>query len=248
MEKEGTAKLFPKTWMTATLVIALFIGALAIRLFDLTDLPNDFYMVRQYRSLLIARGMYYATLPSVPQWQRDFAISQGKGEGLIEPPIMEMLTALTYRVTGEQIWVGRVYASLFWLTGGLALWLLAKELKMREGAFIAVAYFLFVGFGMNASWAFMPDSLMTALIAWSMWGLQRWENRRTWKAAMLAGILTGLAILVKSVAVFPLLGAALGLVINRRSIKAIFTDKQTWLVAGITALPTIIYYICRSLS
>ena len=38
-----------------------------IRLYDLTDLPNDFYMVRQYHSLLIARGMYYQHLTSVPE-------------------------------------------------------------------------------------------------------------------------------------------------------------------------------------
>jgi hypothetical protein len=56
-------------------------------------------------------------------------------------------------------------------------------------------------------------------------------------------LFTSLAILVKSVAVFPLLGAALGLILSRKNLKRMLADKQTWLVAGITALPTIIFYI-----
>jgi 4-amino-4-deoxy-L-arabinose transferase-like glycosyltransferase len=156
---------------------------------------------------------------------------------------METLVALTYHIIGEHIWVGRVYASLFWLAGGLAIWLMAKELSMREGGIIALAYFLFLPFGVTASRAFMPDSLMTALIAWSLWALYRWETRYTWKTAVLAGILTGAAILVKSVAVFPLLGGAAGLVLSRGSVKRILADKQIWVVAGITAIPTVIFYI-----
>jgi 4-amino-4-deoxy-L-arabinose transferase-like glycosyltransferase len=84
---------------------------------------------------------------------------------------------------------------------------------------------------------------MVAMIAWSLWALYRWETRRTWKSTILAGVLMGLTIFVKSVAVFPLLGAAAGLVISRASWKRIFTDKQTWAVIGITIVPTVIYYI-----
>ncbi len=242
MENKESTNLFSKPWLTIGLVVVLFAGGLGIRLLDLTDLPNGFYMARQYGSLLIARGMYYANLPTAPEWQRVFAVAQWKARGLIEPPIMESLTALTYRFIGEQIWVGRVYASLFWLAGGIAILLLAKDLSMRGGGIIALAYFLFLPFGMSASQAFMPDSLMTALIVWSLWSLYHWEMHRTWKSAILAGILTGIAILVKSVAVFPLLGAAVGMVLSRGSLKKILVDKKNWVVAGITAIPTLIFY------
>lgn len=237
------SSFFPRRWTIPVVIGILFVLALGIRLYDLTDLPNDFYMVRQYRSLLISRGMYYQTLTDVPDWKREMAVAQWKGEGLIEPPIMEGLVALTYRIIGEHLWLGRIYASLFWLTGGLAIWLLAKEMSMQEGGIIALAYVLFVLFGVTVSRAFLPDPLMVALIVWSLWALYRWETHRSWKAAVLAGILTGLAILVKSVAVFPLLGAAAGLVLSRRSLKRILTDKQTWAVAAITAFPTVLYYL-----
>jgi hypothetical protein len=241
MEDGSQPKLF-KPWLMIALVVVLFAGALGIRLFDLTNPPGEFYMVRQYRALLIARSIYYADLPSAPAWQREFAANQLAGLGLIEPSITESMVALTYHVIGEHIWVSRIYTSLFWLAGGLAIWLLSKELSMREGGIIALAYFLFLPFGITASRAFLPDPLMTALIAWSLWALVRWEKRNTWKSAILSGIITGLAILVKSVAVFPLFGAAAGLVIGRGSIKRILGDKQTWVVAGITAIPTIIFY------
>ena len=247
MESAPQPKLLFKPWLTTALLVLLFIAGLGIRLYDLTDLPNDFYMVRQYHSLVVARGMYYSHLSTAPAWQRALAAAELKGEALIEPPIMEGLAALTYNLTGVQTWMGRLYASLFWLIGGFAIWLLAKEMSMRYGGIIALAYFLFVPFAVTVSRAFLPDPLMVAMIAWSLWAVYRWEKQRTWKLAILAGILTGLTIFVKSVAVFPLLGAVAGLVISRASWKRIFTDKQTWLVAGITVVPTVIYYIYGSI-
>jgi 4-amino-4-deoxy-L-arabinose transferase-like glycosyltransferase len=242
VETAASPVLF-KPWITTILVVFLFIAGMGIRLLDLTDLPNDFYLPRQYRSLIIARGMYYAGLPDAPQWQREIAVAQWKDYGLIEPPIMEGLVTATYHLVGEHIWVGRIWASLFWLTGGLAICLLAKELSLRWGGILALAFYAFQPFGLTASQAFMPDPLMTAMIIWSIWSLIRWEKRRTWRSAVLAGVLTGFAILVKSVAVFILLGAAIGLVVNRKSIRNILADGQVWAVAGITAIPTILYYI-----
>jgi 4-amino-4-deoxy-L-arabinose transferase-like glycosyltransferase len=242
MDNNRQLKLFVKPWLTTILLVVLFVAALGIRLYDLTDLPNDFYMTRQYRSLIIARGMYFQHLTNIPDWQRNMAVAEWKAEDLIEPPIMEGIVALTYNLTGLQTWMGRLYASLFWLVGGIAIWLLAKEMSMQAGGIIALAYYLFVPFGVTVSRAFLPDPLMVAMIAWSLWALYRWEKYRTWKLAILAGVLTGLTIFVKSVAVFPLLGAAAGLVLSRISWKRIFADKQTWLVVGITIVPTVMYY------
>jgi 4-amino-4-deoxy-L-arabinose transferase-like glycosyltransferase len=248
MDSSPQPKLFGRPWLTTALLVVLFVAALGIRLYDLTDLPNDFYMTRQYRSLIIARGIYYQHLTTVPDWQRTLAVAQWKAEGLIEPQIMEGIVALTYNLTGVQTWMGRLYASLFWLIGGIAIWLLAKEMSMRAGGILALVYYLFIPFGVTVSRTFLPDPLMVAMIAWSLWALYRWETRRTWKLAILAGILTGMTIFVKSVAVFPLLFAAAGLVISRASWKRIFADKQTWAVVGITVVPSAIYYLYGSIA
>jgi 4-amino-4-deoxy-L-arabinose transferase-like glycosyltransferase len=230
-------------WLAWLLPALLLVLALGIRLFDLTDPPNDFYLVRQYRSMLIARGMYFANLESAPAWQRGIAVAQWQGEPLIEPPIMETLAALTYRLAGEQWWIGRIYASLFWVLGGLAVYLLAREMLMQEGGLVALAHYLFVYFGILAGRAIQPDPLMVSLTAWALFALYRWEARRAWPAALWAGALTGLAILVKSVAVFPLLGAAAGLVLARGAFEQTRRDKQVWCVAALAALPSVLFYI-----
>ena len=123
----------------AAFVILLGLG-LVIRFYDLNDAPLDFNPTRQLHSALIARGMYYQGLLSAPQWQRDVSYSQWQAEGLIEPPIMEILSAATYRIIGsEQLIVPRVYSILFWITGGLFLFSLAIELSGGWAALIALA-------------------------------------------------------------------------------------------------------------
>ena len=75
MESAPQPKLLLKPWLTTVLLVVLFVAGLGIRLYDLTDLPNDFYMVRQYHSLVIARGMYYAA----PDHRPGLAAQHGGG-------------------------------------------------------------------------------------------------------------------------------------------------------------------------
>ncbi len=235
-------RIGPNVWIVIFIGV-LFLAGLGIRLYDITDLPNDFYMVRQYRGLIMARALYYRLLPQAPAWQHQVTEAQWEQAGLIEPPILEGLVAFTYRLIGEHIWVGRVYSALFWLAGGLALWLLSREVQMRYGGILAVLYFLFLPFGITASRAFLPDPLMVALMLWALWALYRWGQQHTWKTALWAGILLGAAILVKSVAVFMLFGAAVGVVLSRGPLKQALADRQVWGIVGLTALPTILYYL-----
>ncbi len=123
---DSPRSLFGRFHIFALLVI--FLAALAIRLYDLTDLPLDFHPTRQLFSALKARGMYYQSLTDAPVEQRQFAIQQGRMRATIEPEIIERLTVFTWKFTGEQLWVARIYSSLFWLIGGVFLYLLARNL------------------------------------------------------------------------------------------------------------------------
>ena len=185
-----------------SLIFALtlaFILAIGIRFYDLTDLPLDFAPTRQLFSALKARGMYYAMLPAnsdIPQWQKDLAIHQWKTMQAIEPTVIETITALTYRVVDEHLWIARIYSSLFWVLAGILLFLLAKELAGASGAFISLLFYLFLPYGVIASRTFQPDPLMVALVVAGAWATYRWANVRIWKWAVAAGILNGLAIFV----------------------------------------------------
>jgi hypothetical protein len=231
-----------------TLFFALslvFANALGIRFYDLNDLPLDFSPTRQLFSALKARGMYYALLPAntnLPIWQKEIAIAQWKSLQIIEPPVIETITALTYRLVGEHLWIARIYSSLFWVLAGVLLFLLAKELTGSNGAFISLLFYLFLPYGVIASRAFQPDPLMVALMIAGAWATLRWANVRTMKWAIAAGVFNGLAIFVKNVAVFPLAFAALALVFEYGLLKSL-KDKQTWVVAILSALPPAGYTI-----
>jgi hypothetical protein len=221
-------------------IVLAFVLALGIRLYDLDDLPLDFNPARQLFSMLKARGMYYAMTPELPEWQREIAIQQWKSSPVIEPPVLEVLVALSYRAFGENLAIPRVYSILFWLAGGIFIFLLAQKLADSNGAFFSLLFYLFLPFGVYASRSFQPDPLMVALIITAAWATWNWRERLTWRWAIAAGLLNGLAIFIKNVAVFPLAFAALSLVLERGLIVSL-KDRQTWAVAGLSILPAGLY-------
>ena len=157
-------------------LILLFVAAAAIRLYDLTDLPLDFHPTRQLFSAVKARGMYYASMPDAPADLREFAIQQGKQKVTVEPEVLERLVAFTWKFTGEQLWVARIYSILFWLIGGIFLYLLARDLLTKDGALFATAFYLFLPCAVLASRSFQPDPLMVALVLGFWWSVNRWAK------------------------------------------------------------------------
>src|SRR5512139_3709040 len=87
-------------WLAVALISLLVGAGLAIRLYDLVDLPLDFHPTRQLLSHLKARGMYYQAHPELPEWQRKMAIQQWKTKAEVEPEVFERLVAITYGITG----------------------------------------------------------------------------------------------------------------------------------------------------
>ena len=238
---------FTRGWLIAALVLLFGLG-LGIRLFDLTNLPLDFHPTRQLLSALKARGMFYQTAPNIPDWQRQMSLQQWKTKAEVEPEVFEHIVAFTYRFTGEQLWVPRVYSSLFWLIGGIFLFLLVRDLISTDGAVIATAYYLFFPYAVIASRSFQPDPLMVMLIIVFWWMVNRWADlipdpspkRRgeSWAFAILAGLVGGFAIFVKFVAAFFVIGAALGAVLSRFSLRDLVRKPQVWTMAMLGILPT----------
>lgn len=221
-------------------VILAFLLAFGVRMIDLTDLPLNFNPARQLFSMFKARGMYYALSPELPAWQREIAIQQWKKSAVIEPPVLEALVAFSYKAFGERLEIPRIYSSIFWLIGGLFLFLLARKLTGPNGAVIALLFYLFLPFGVYASRSFQPDPMMVAAICAALWALWNWREQGTWRSALAAGLLVGLAIFLKNVAVFFLAGAALALVFER-GFMASLKDRQTWAVGVLSLLPVGLY-------
>ena len=228
-----------------TLALVLIFGvAFAIRLYDLTDLPLDFHPTRQLVSFIKARGLYYETQPNgVPTWKLETAIRMAKLKADVEPVVFEQLVAFTYRFTGEQIWIARIYSSLFWLIGGVFLFMLARRFVSFEGALVATTYYLIFPYAIIGSRSFQPDPLMVMLTLAFWWTFARWIRSPLWINVLLAGLLGGLAIFIKFSAAFFVIGGALGLVLSRFTFRDLLRNVQVWIVALLGALPASMYLI-----
>ncbi len=226
------------------LIIILFLVAFVVRLYDLDDPPLDFHSTRQLRSLIIARGMYFDGWENAPALQQAVAVDQWKAFQVIEPPLFERMVAFTYRVLGQEIsYIGRIYSTLFWLLGGIPLFLLARRMSNTAGGLLALAYYLCLPFGIIASRSFQPDPLMVCLVIYSWWAFDRWFYKPAWGSTILAGLLIGMAIFVKSVAVLVLFGGILGVIIAEKRFLATLKDIRAWVLAGLSVLPTLIFMI-----
>jgi hypothetical protein len=142
---------------------------------------------------------------------------------------------------------------LFWLIGGIFVYLLARDMVSVDGGILALAFYLFVPYGIFASRSFQPDPLMVSLVVAFWWLLYRWADltpgpstlsgtrskRRgeSWKWAILAGLVGGLAVFVKFVAAFFVIGGALGALLGRFKLRELVRDPQVWTMGALGALP-----------
>jgi hypothetical protein len=218
--------------LLSLLPLLLLLLGLGLRLYDLTDQPIDFHSTRQLRGAIVARGIYYQMSPSANETLRQQAIAFEASTGQYEPPILESLVALTYLLLGKEIfWVARIYNTLFWLLGGIALFDLARRMGEERGkdwgsvwalssipALLALAYYLVLPFSVQASRSFQPDPAMVVWITLAAYALYRWSHRRSlqagqgWSWALLSGICAGMSILTKAVAIYPVGCAMIALV------------------------------------
>jgi len=245
VSQTGVKSFFGQSDIKLRLSLGLiFILGLGIRLYDLTDPPLDFHSTRQLWSAIIARGMYYQGLEDAEDWERDLAVEAWKEKPAIEPTIFEAVVALTYKVVGREIiWIPRVYSALFWMVGGLGLFALARDLTSVDGGSIAFLVYVFTPFGAIASRSFQPDPFMVMWIILAWWAFYRWHQAPSMKTAVVAGLFTGIAMLVKSVAVFMLLGGIAALILKDRGVRGAVKDRQIWSIAILSALPVAVYTI-----
>jgi len=226
-------------------VLVLILGlGFGIRLYDLTNLPLDFHPTRQLLSALKARGIYYQTLTGVPEDKRNFAIQELEIRADVEPVFFERIVAFTYKFTGEQLWVARMYSSLFWIIGAFFLFLLARQLTSIDGALVTTAFYLFAPFAVIASRSFQPDPLMVMLIIIFWWAVSKWTDQPTsYKWAIIAGLFGGFAIYIKLVAVFFVIGGGLGSILRRESILETLRRPQVYVMGVLGMLPGAAYTI-----
>lgn len=249
----GDRKSFasPVVWL---LVGLLSLAGLGIRLSNLTNLPLDFHPTRQLRSAIIARGMYYESLPDADPQVREKALSIWSTMEAYEPPLLERLVAFSYRILGgERLWVARVYSSLFWMIGGLALYALARRMFSPAASLFSLGFYLLLPWGVVASRSFQPDPMMVMGILLAVNALYRWieDGACSWLWTVLAGGLCGLAILIKAMALYPVVCVAAFLLLSLvfqggkplNNFWQLLRRKQVWVFAAVAAVIPAVYYL-----
>jgi Dolichyl-phosphate-mannose-protein mannosyltransferase len=224
------------------LILLLVLGS-ALRLVNLNAPPLDFHSTRQLRNSLVARAFYYDHLPNADPQKRMLADSFQRAVGQYEPPITESIVAFTYLVGGgENFAIPRIYGTIFWLLAGIALFDLARRIASPTAGLISLAYYLVLPFAVQASRSFQPDPLMSASFVIGIYFLYRWMEEKSWKWALLAGLFSGFAVLVKIVIAFLVGAGAVAAVLHTLGPR-FWKSAQVWVMAALMALPAFGYYV-----
>jgi hypothetical protein len=225
------------------LLLVVFLLGFGIRLYMVNNPPLDFFATRQLRSAIIARSVFFQLKQDTDPNQRQLAANLANLE-VYEPPILENIVGFLDWVVGyESTGMGRIINTIFWTLGGLALYALGRRYTSFLATVIGLCFYFFLPYSVTASRSFQPEPWMTMWILFSAYALLRWSEERTWKRALLAGLLCGMAVLVKVVAAFFIAGmlACIGLTVF--PLRRIWRSLQMWVMGVLALVPTIAYYL-----
>jgi hypothetical protein len=242
--KDQEFEYFAPTTARIFIILILFAAALGVRLYKIADPPLDFNITRQYHSLIITRKLYFENLTKIPEQRKELAKTNEKNRAFVEPRITEYLTSRAYHLFGgEYFWVSRLFTTTFWLFGGLFLYLLARNSISHDAAIFSAAFYLFLPYGVSASRSFQPDSLMVMMLLVSILTIYRYHSKPVMVNLILAGVVSGLAIMVKVVCIFVIFGSFISLNVYRHGIKRAFINLNLVIFAGLSFLPFTLYFL-----
>ena len=224
------------------LILVLVLG-FAIRMIHLQNPPLDFNSTRQYRSIILTRAIFLDFSPSTDLLSSKLAEINRESEGPLEPPVMEYISAVAYRLVGQEVlWIPRLLSILPWLLSGYILYLLASRFFSFTSAIIALSLFLFIPFGIVASRSFQPESLMLLFLLLSLLSILQYFDSPSMVRLVRLLLVAALAILIKPTCVF-LIGSVF-LIYNftsPRSVKQRIGVALAFLFISLT--PPILYYL-----
>ena len=231
-------QFFPEERIWRWLILGfLFTMALGIRIYGINEYPLDAHPVKQYRSAMIARAYYYEELASVPDWKRESAQLNRQRIGTLHPAIIYQIAAFAYSVAGaEYLWIPRLLSALFWLIGGWFLYLIALKITSADAALVTTAFYLFLPFGVRVSQSFQIDPLMVMMMIISLYSIIQFHQSPSKARSLVAGTISGIAILSKPVCLFIIFGAFIALAFDKkRSYRSILNlDSLIFIVMSLS--------------
>lgn len=215
----------------------VFIAGLIIRLYRIGEPLFDFVPVRQYHSALLARGFY--------EWLLTGDLKTIPPDGIIEPPLLELLASWSYLITGgEHLWIPRLLSTSFWMVGGVFLYLIARKIVSPNAAVFSVAFYLFDPAVVFPSRAFMPDPLMIMMLLVSLYSILRYHEQQTMVRLTVAIAASSVAIIVKpGICLFQIFGVFVAMMVCRRGLLRSLRSAHLLGFCVLSLLPVVLYYV-----
>lgn len=229
--------------LRSLIIISLFITAFYVRLYHIDEPPLSFHPGRQYQCAIIARSLYLEASKSAPEWRRNIAKLNREQVPKRELPIVEFIASIAYRIAGaEHLWIPRLTSSIFWLIGGVALYLLVKEISSADAAIFSTAFYLFLPYSVIASRSFQPNPLMIMLLIFSLWAIFRYHKQPSTKRLLAAAFLSALALFVYPVSLFPVFAVFTFLSVYKYGIRKTIIGSRLWIFTVTSILPCAMYF------
>src|SRR5688500_5662577 len=112
-------------WLKICLLV-MFLLATLIRLDDIKA-PGHL-LDREYTSAIFARAYYFAVNEKVEDWRRDIAVIARNQQPVLEPPLLDYMVSIVYRVVGRgELYFARYLTNPFWLIGGIFIFLIRSQ-------------------------------------------------------------------------------------------------------------------------
>lgn len=228
-------------WLKLCLALMFLLAAL-IRV-DEIKAPGHL-LDREYTSAIFARAFYFRSNDLVEDWRRDIAVITMNQQPVLEPPLVEYLVSLIYRVMGrEEIYYARYLTGAFWLIGGIFMYLITKKLLLStEAAIFATLYYLFVPMGVLISRSFQPDSLMMLLFLASLYLLIKYFENGVTSYLLQASVVTAITLLLRPLVLFAIFFAFFALSLQKKGNWRNIIGRPLAIFSGVSLLPVAIYY------
>jgi 4-amino-4-deoxy-L-arabinose transferase-like glycosyltransferase len=224
------------------LVAFLLVAALLVRL-DGISRPS--VASRELYGDLLTRQYYFGDGEGLSPPKRRVVQELGRVFNPIEPPVLNLASAVGFHLTGgENLWLPRLFSAFFWVAGGVFLYLIAVRLTTSAGAVTALALYLFWPFGVWISRRGMPDAMMVALLLASAFTVIRYWERPSLERLVAAGLVSSLATAAKpGVALIFLVVLFVVLALWNRAFRATLRDGRLPLFVVLASAVALTYYV-----
>lgn len=176
----------------AKALFAVFLIALAFRLWGVTNPLLDFHSWRQTLTATIAMNFYAGDMnifKPATNWAREYYE--------FEFQLYPYLVALLYKIFGFHDFLGRLVSIAFSMGTVGMLYLLGKRFYDATTGLIAAGVFAILPMSVFYSRTFMPESAMLFFSVTMLYFFTRWLDNGAWKDFFLAVLFTTLTFLIK---------------------------------------------------